>query len=90
MRARLWAATALTWVAAHVAPREMRPVFLAYCQLLGDMPAQIEMGRRWGIVTAQWSLERDGLGKASRLQRAAIAAATRARGRIYAEEAEQS
>lgn len=80
---RLWIASALTWSAAHIAPRVMRPVFLAYCGLLRDFPEQVRMGRTYGIATAQWFVDRQDQPKCERLQRAAVAAATRARGRLY-------
>lgn len=73
-RIRLRVATILSWLAARVGPRCMRPVFTLYGRLLGDMPKQFASGRTYGVVSAVWSMTDEGYAKAVELQNAALAA----------------
>jgi len=78
-RKRLWLASALTWVAAFVAPRPMGPICRAYGKMLQAFPVQLKQGRTFGVITIPWALGSNDRGKAMTMQERAIEAATRAR-----------
>lgn len=71
---RLRLATILVWLGSLVAPKPMGPVFLAYCRMLDKFPEEISMGRKWGVVSAPWSLHRRHEGTAHAMQQAAMMA----------------
>lgn len=83
-KTRLWLATALTWAAARIAPKEMGPVFAQYAKLLELFPAELRSGRTYGVLTVPWSLRREDKGVAELMQHRAIAACVKARVAIEA------
>lgn len=78
-RFRLWLATRLIWTGAHIAPRLVRPIFVAYCRMLEAFPEEIKAGRQFGVITVPWSAGPAGRGKAELMQARAMEAAATAR-----------
>lgn len=64
-RARLTTAAFLAWLASRVAPREMCPIFRAYCRMLDTFPGELERRRTYGVISAPWSIGPADEGKAT-------------------------
>ncbi len=76
---RNWFAAAMIWAASWIAPRSMRPVFLAYAAMLERFPVELNSGRTYGVITVPWALDAEARGKALLMQDRAIEAAIAAR-----------
>ncbi len=76
---RLWIACALIWACQWIAPRAMRPVLVAYAQMLERFPVELDAGRNYGVIIVPWSVGAASRSKALFLQRCAIDAAHAAR-----------
>lgn len=83
-RFRLSVATLLTFAASRVAPRSMRPVFVAYVKMLDGYEAQLAMGRTFGVLTVPWSTSQEHKGKARVMQHRMLAVGAKVRAGIEA------
>jgi hypothetical protein len=75
MNIRMNIATALTWAATKIAPRDMSSIFACYGEMLRVFPNELRLGRTYGVVTAVWGFTPKGRSNATMMQMAAIAAA---------------
>lgn len=83
-RLRLHIATVLAWMAQRIAPSTIRTIFQAHTDLMETFPGQIAMGRRYGVVTVAWALDRDEMVYARKIERAGLTAMSEARAALEA------
>lgn len=74
-RLRFHLSTAIMWVGANVAPRELRPILINVLDAFAGIPAQVERGRTGGIIISGWSITLAGEDLSRSQQLAALQAA---------------